>query len=279
MPPSPHLHRLFSAALAAAPEHERPPAPYHGGTLAKPAFGNVGYLAIALHAVDAVAPRVARDDRAAFDAWAALARSIYARHEGQQLRATKVTSYGTTAKTLDRRALEALQARVSFREGKLRRYEVHPGQPPACVVANAAALVGYNTEVGNPADVATRLGVTTAIAILSPTRGAVCTFLTELDPLILREDMRAAILKAKLPATRAVRRCVWRGARAGKAVAWIGELDDPSDAASPAEPRDRELAIVWKLGTRFRYFEGSRADVFACVPEPLMDEAGAALVT
>jgi hypothetical protein len=252
------IHNLLAAALKAAPPDEVPMPPYHGGAGGKLAVANAGYLAIALEAVDAVGP-YAKTNR--FRDWRELAREIYARHDMAQLPATTVGAHGSTGKTLDRAALASLQARIKYQGG----YAVDTSRPAFEIVANAAALVGYWTEVGSPADAHARLAVRTTVEIVAAKRGAVRHYLEGLDRAIVREAMRTVVVAAKLPATRAIVSCLWRGVEGKRTVAWIGELEGGA------------LAVAWTTGGRLHYLEGDRRDVFACVPDELMDAAAAAL--
>ncbi len=266
------MHSVLKAAHDAVAPTVRPPPPHHGGVDANPQLGSFGFGGVSLFLAEAAEPVVKKAERPRYTQWLGRARDVYERHATAQgtmvKRGTK-----TQRRVLTKQALAELRRDLTV-QGVVRARD---DLPLALAAANVALLASYDVElqVGGGETVGAIRRTAAAVAAALPLDRA-RPFLEALDQRMLREELRAMLVKRGDPRAAEVESCLWRAAfgraRQGRAAgAQVSHL--------MGRCRDGTFLLHWKSGTRWEVCLGDRDSVLATLPEALMPSALQAVMT
>lgn len=238
-------HSVMAAALDASPAAERLERP-HGHVASKPVIDNFGYVALALHAAEAIRSFVPAAHRKSFARWLELGTRASSR----------------TPLTASDEALLDDELPIRWQRSGASARSLTATEPTLRI----AQCVGWEAEQADHANVGgkgAREACALAVELLaakSPA-GHVKRFLASLDALILQEDARLQLEKVAQKPSAPLEAAHWRGAEKGKTTLWLVEL------------KSGRFALLWKLKGQWRFVEGSKDDVLASVPDAHLQAA------
>jgi hypothetical protein len=228
---------LLIAALEAAPGDLHPDRPFHGGG-PQPKIDAAHYVTAVLWCADKARAFVDEDDRADFNRMISLAK--------QQVR------LGRSDKSLTRDLLAASGSKSSKVPLKIAAWTCHEAH-------NWTSRPIYAGGAARPA--ARHL-----VAMILKQRGttAAAELLDEIDALCVHLEALYMLTHHQLAPAAAPVQTLWRGVAGDKATAWLLAL------------KDGQLALISKIGARWKLTEGDRKFVLAHVPDDQLDGAAAA---
>ncbi len=228
---------LLIAALEGAPADLHPPQPFHGGG-PQPRIDARNYVSAALWAAAKAKPFVDADDRLEFDRMVSLAR--------QQVR------LGRKDKALVRDLLAASRGKSSKVPLRIAAWTCHEAHnwTSRPIYAGGAARPAMRQLVG--------------LILKKQGNKAVAELLLEIDVLCVHLEALYRLAEHDLSPRSSPVQTLWRGVDDDKPIAWILEL------------ADQQLALISKIGARWKLTEGDRKFVLAHVTDDQLASAAAA---
>jgi hypothetical protein len=216
---------LLLSALKASPPNSHPPSPFHMGG-PQPKIGARAYVVAAVWFADRAAPFVDPRDKSQFDTYVAAAK--------RQL------VLGVDDRTQRQVLSDAWRAKPSRTPHKIGAWAAHEatnwttrpiyaGGPARAAAANFAKLLAKKSPALLP------------------------QLLADLDMLCIHLEALTMLDDRKETLSAPVATTLWRGHDRGKVTHWLMRLESG------------ELALLAKLGTRWKLIEGKRDDVLASV--------------
>ncbi|MEO8699099.1 MAG: hypothetical protein ABI867_03615 [Kofleriaceae bacterium] len=228
---------LLIPALQGAPDELHPPRPFHGGG-PQPKIDAPNYVAAVLWIAARAVPFVDADDRPEFDRMVALAK--------------KQVKLGRTDKSLSANLVAASRTKSSKVPLKIASWTCHEAH-------NWTSRPIYAGGAARPA--ARQL---VALTLKKRGKEAAAALLVEIDALCVHLEALYMLANHDLEPVAAPVHTVWRGVTGDKATAWIVEL------------ANGQLALISKIGPRWKLTEGKRDFVLAHLADHQLDGAAAA---
>lgn len=228
---------LLVGALEVTPVPLHPDQPFHGGG-PQPKIDAQRYVEAVLWAAARVKPFVDADDRAEFDRRVGLAK--------QQLK------LGRKDKTITRELLEASRGNSTKVPLKIAAWTCHEAH-------NWIARPIYAGGAARPA--ARQLA---ALILKKKGDDEAAKYLVDLEDLCVHLEAMYMLDNHELAPASKPARTLWRGHAGDKATAWILEL------------ANKELALISKIGPRWKLTEGDRKFVLAHIADDQLDGAAKA---
>jgi hypothetical protein len=227
---------LLIPALEGTDAALHPPRPFHGGG-PQPKIDAAMYVQAVLWIADRVDPYVEASDRADFDRMVGVTR--------------RQVALGRADRSLVGRLLEASRNKSSRIPLKIAAWTAHEAH-------NWIARPIYAGGAARPA--ARQL----ATLLAKHSKQAAAEFLVELDAMCVHLEAQYMLANHELAPSAAPVQTLWRGSTGDKATAWIVEL------------ANGQLALISKIGARWKLTEGKRDFVLAHVADHQLDGAAAA---
>ncbi len=227
---------LLIPALEGTEAAIHPPRPFHGGG-PQPKIDAAMYVHAVLWIADRAGPYVEEADRAEFDRMVGVTRTQVALGRGD--------------KSTSARLLEVSRTKSSRIPLKIAAWTAHEAH-------NWIARPIYAGGAARPA--ARQL----AALLAKHSKQAAADYLVELDALCVHLEALYMLANHELVTSAVPVETRWRGTTGDKATAWIVEL------------ADGQLALISKIGARWKLTEGKRDFVLAHVADHQLDGAAAA---
>jgi hypothetical protein len=228
---------LLIAALEVTALDLHPPRPFHGGG-PQPKIDAAAYVTAVLWIADRAEPFVDEADRPAFDRIVGLTR--------------KQVMLGRTDPSLRQQLLTASRERSTRVPLKIAQWTAH----------EAHNWTARSIYAGGAARPAARQLAKLLLETQSPSHTQ--AYLVELDALCVHLEAMVMLANHELVPGAAPLKTLWRGSIGDKATHWIMRL------------ADGQLALISKIGARWKLTEGRRDFVLAHVADQLLDGAAAA---
>ena len=239
------MHPVFGEALRAVPAELRPEPPYHlGGP--RPLVSGPELLAIGLDGAQRIRPWVRGDRRRDFK------------------RAIEVTS---RLLELPADATDARRDAVVRELSMLSRVDVGPNVPAQCApMLCTGALNVVNRFTDRAMHSISRILARTATIYAEHLRDETHDYLQSIDVMVTKGECRDAMRKYAPDHVGELEEVLFRADR-GNGVAGHFAFRLTSG----------DMGLIAKIKGRYRFFRGSRDDVFATLPDSLLEAAHAAL--
>jgi len=216
---------LLLAALKSSPESDHPPGPFHMGG-PQPKIGARAYVIAALWLAERAAPFVEARDKSQFDGYVAVAKRQLERGPDDRMQGKELHD-----------AMHKKPPRMPCKIGAWAAHEA----------ANWAYRPIYAGGAARPA------AANLAKIIAKKTPAELARFLADLDALCIHLEALTMLDDRAVKPSAPVATTLWRGHDKGKVTHWLMRLDNG------------ELALLAKLGPRWKVIEGKRDDVLASV--------------